>query len=213
VLSFTTLMKPTAMAYDAVSRRYLIADRSARRVSVLDEHSGQLSTFVGSQGSLGDIGGLAIDPQQGDLWVVSASGGDTALHRLQLISGRVLSTVKVSATARIVGLAWVRGAGLVAADASGQISRVSPGGHLQPIVRLEYDPAAIAADAGGRLYVSAGGSRLARFALDVRTGAREVLSLPEERIVEGGIAISGERLHLLTVRDGAYEIRTIPLKR
>jgi hypothetical protein len=213
-LSFTTLLKPSALAYDAVSRRYLIADRAARRVAVVDESSGQVSTFVGAQGALGDIGGIAIDPQQGDLWVVSSTPSGSVLHRLQLISGRVISTVPLKGSnASLVGLTFVRGGGLVAADSSGDIWRVDARGQLEQVAELEYTPRNLASDSAGRVYVSAGGPRVARFSISPRPGPREVLTLPDERVVDGGMAIAGERLHFLAERDGTYEIRTTPLKR
>lgn len=213
-LSFTTLLKPTALAYDAVSRRYLIADRAARRVAVIDENSGQVSTFVGAQGALGDIGGIAIDPQQGDLWVVTTTPGGTVLHRLQLISGRVISTVSLAGVkTSLVGLTFVRGGGLVAADSSGSLMRIDVRGRLERLGELEYAPRNLASDSAGRLYVSAGGSRVARFSIVPRPGPREVLTLPDEGVVDGGMAIVGERLHFLAERDGVYEIRTIALKR
>lgn len=213
-LSFTTLLKPSALAYDAVSKRYLIADRAARRVAVVDENSGQISTFVGAQGALGDIGGIAIDPQQGDLWVVSTTPGGTVLHRLQLISGRVISTLPLTGlSAAVVSLTFVRGGGLVAADSSGNIWRIALNGRLERIAELEYAPRSIASDSDGRLYVSAGGPRLARFPISPRPALREVLTLPDDGMVEGGMAIVGERLHFLAERDGAYEIRTITLRR
>ena len=173
-----------------------------------------MSTLAGTQAALGDIAGIAIDPQQGDLWVVSTTGGNTTLHKLQLISGRVLSTVPLSGVkVPIVALTFVRGAGLVAADSSGGLSRLSPRGRLDQMTDLEYVPRTIAADAAGRLYVSPGGSKLARFTLDPRPGPREVLRLPDDAIVDGGIAIVGDRLDFLAQRDGGYEIRSIPLKR
>jgi len=213
-LSFTTLLRPSALAYDAVSRRYLIADRAARRVAVIDENSGQVSTFVGAQGALGDIGGIAIDPQQGDLWVVTTTPGGTVLHRLQLISGRVISTVPLAGVkTSLVGLTFVRGGGLVAADSSGSLMRIDVRGRLERLGELEYAPRNLASDSAGRLYVSAGGSRVARFSIFPRPGPREVLTLPDEGVVDGGMAIVGERLHFLAERDGAYEIRTITLRR
>jgi hypothetical protein len=39
------------------------------------------------------------------------------------------------------------------------------------------------------------------------------LTLPDEGLVDGGMAIAGDRLHFLAERDGTFEIRTIPLKR
>ena len=213
-LSFTTLLKPSALAYDAVSGRYLIADRAARRVAVVDESSGQVTTLVGAQGALGEIGGIAIDPQQGDLWVVSSTPDGAALHRLQLVSGRVLSTVPLKGSnAPMVGLTFVRGSGLVGADSSGTIWRIDARGRLEQLAELEYSPTNIASDTAGRLYVSGGTSRLARFSIAPRPGAREVLTLPAEGMVAGGMAIAGGRLHFLAERDGAYEIRTVPLKR
>ncbi len=213
-LTFTTLLTPSALAYDAVSRRYVIADRSARRVAIVDENTGQVSTLAGTQAALGDIAGIAIDSQQGDLWVVSTTGADTMLHRLQLISGRVLSTVPLSGVkAPIVALTFVRGTGLVAADSSGGLSRVSARGRLDQVTDLEYIPRTIASDGAGRLYVSPGGSKLARFTIDPRPGPREVLSLPDDAVVDGGIAIVGDRLDFLAQRDGRYEIRSILLRR
>ena len=213
-LSFTTLLKPSALAYDAVSKRYLIADRAARRVAVVDESSGQVTTFVGAQGALGEIGGIAIDPQQGDLWVVSSTPDGDALHRLQLVSGRVISTVPLKGSnVPLVGLTFVRGSGLVGADSSGTIWRIDARGRLEQLAELEYSPTNIASDSAGRLYVSASTSRLARFSISPRPGAREVLTLPVEGLVSGGMAIAGGRLHFLAERDGAYEIRSVPLKR
>ena len=205
------MLKPSALAYDAVSGRYLIADRAARRVAVVDESSGQVTTLVGAQGALGEIGGIAIDPQQGDLWVVSSTPDGAALHRLQLVSGRVISTVPLKGSnAPMVGLTFVRGSGLVGADSSGTIWRIDARGRLEQLAELEYSPTNIASDTAGRLYVSGGTSRLARFSISPRPGAREVLTLPAEGVVAGGMAIAGGRLHFLAERDGAYEIRTVP---
>jgi hypothetical protein len=213
-LAFTTLLKPSSLAYDAVSKRFLIADREARRIAVVDENSSHVTTFVGAQAALGDIAGIAIYAQEGDLWIVSIASGSAVLHRLQLISGRVLSTVPLTdMKVPLVGLTFVRGSGLVAADSAGSVWRVSARGRLERLTEIEYVPRAIASDSTGRIYVSAGGSRLARFTIDPRPGPREVLTLPDGGTVDSGIAIVGERLHFLAQRDGTYEIRTIPLKR
>lgn len=213
-LSFTTLLRPTAFAYDAVSKRYVIADRDARRIAIIDENTGQVSTLAGTQAALGEIGGIAIDPQQGDLWVVSTSDGESRLHKLQLISGRVVSTIPVTGgKAPIVAMTFVRGDGLVAADASGALLRLSARGKLDRFADLEYVPRTIASDAAGRVYVSPGGSRLARFAIDPRPGAREVFTLPDEKVLDGGVAIVGDRLHILVQGESGFEIRTMPLRR
>ncbi|HVL65995.1 MAG TPA: hypothetical protein VM364_01905 [Vicinamibacterales bacterium] len=213
VVRFTTLLSPSALAYDAVSKRFIIADREARRVAVVDEHSAQVSTFVGAQGALGDIGGIAIDPQQGDLWVVSSENGRATVHKLQLISGRVLATVPLSGvSAPVVGLTFVRGAGLVLADASGTVWLVRPSGRAEKLGALEYVPRAIASDASGALYIAAGGPRLARFAVTPSFRRLGVVELEEGIPADAPFAVSGGSLHVVVRGDGDYEIRSMKIR-
>ena len=213
-LTFTTILTPTAIAYDAVSRRYVIADRGAHRVAIVDENTGQVSTLAGAQAALGEIGGIAIDPAQGDLWVISSMDDAPKLHRLQLISGRVVSAVPLSGLkSSIVGLTYVRGSGLVAADSTGALWRIGVRGRADSLGALEYVPRTLASDAAGRLYVSPGGPRLARFSIDPRPGPREILSLPDDAVVDGGVVIVGDRLHFLSRRNDQYEIRTMSVRR
>ncbi len=162
-LKFNTLLTPSAIVHDAVSKRFIIADRKARRIAVVDETTGQVATLVGAQGALGDIGGIAIDAQQGDLWVVTATEEGTVLHRMQLISGRVLSTVPLSSLkAPVTAMAFAHGTGLVVADATGTIWRVRTSGRTDKLGGMEYVPRALAADPAGRLYVAGDAPRLAR---------------------------------------------------
>lgn len=98
--------KPSALAYDAVSRRFIVGDTDVSRLGVVDEFSRQLATLAsGRSAGFGTVTAIAIDPREGDLWVASvdgASGEDVpALHRLQLISGRVLKKVAASAGAKM----------------------------------------------------------------------------------------------------------------
>lgn len=208
-LSFTTLLSPTALAYDAVSKRYLIADRQARRVAIIDENTGQVSTLAGAQARLGEINGIAIDARQGDLWVVSSADEGFSVSRLQLISGRELGAVRITGLrSNVVGVAFARGTGLVVADDQGDIWRVSPSGKTEKLGSLEYIPKAIAADPEGTLYVTAGGPRLARFSAApfrrlgiVDLGADGLAGLP--------FAVTSDRIHLVVPQAGAYEIRTV----
>lgn len=93
-LRFTTEpFVPAGLAYDTVSKRFIVADRRERKLSVVGERSQRMSNLIGAEsGGFGEIGGIAIDRREGDLWVAStAPGADGArLHKLQLISGRVL---------------------------------------------------------------------------------------------------------------------------
>jgi hypothetical protein len=208
-LAFTTLLSPTALAYDAVSKRYLIADRQARRVAIVDENTGQVSTLAGAQARLGDIRGMAIDTRQGDLWVVSSSEEGTSLSRLQLISGRELSAARISGLrAPAAGVAFVRGTGLVVSDEEGDIWRVSASGSAEKLGSLEYAPKFIAADLEGTLYVTAGGQRLARYSVSpfrrlgvIDLGAGGFAGLP--------FAVVADRIHLVVPVGGSYEIRTV----
>jgi hypothetical protein len=108
-LRFTTApFTPSGLAYDSVSRRFIVGDRNARKLAVVDEFSHHVANLASAQSSgFGDIEALEIDPRQGNLWVVSNDavpdrGGDanpksgqtgqTTLHKLQLVSGRLLAS-------------------------------------------------------------------------------------------------------------------------
>jgi hypothetical protein len=93
-IRFETLpFSPAGLAYDAVSRRFIIADRRARRLAVVDEFSRHVANLASAQSAgFGDIAAIEIDPREGDLWVVSGEGGRATLHKLQLISGRALAS-------------------------------------------------------------------------------------------------------------------------
>lgn len=212
-LSFSTVLTPGALAYDAVSKRFVIADRRARRVAIIDEHTGQVSTLVGEQGGLGEIGGMAIDPQKGDLWLVSTGDDDApALHRVQLISGRVVSSVPLKRTADPVALAFVRGAGLVLADARGVVWKVDGRGSADRLGALEYVPEAFASDASGRLYISGGAARIGRYAVSSSLKRIDTLELTEA--IPGGVpfAVVAGRLHFVVPADGRFELRSLPVK-
>lgn len=209
-LSFTTLLSPTALAYDSVSKRYLIADRQAKRIAVIDEHSGQVSTLAGALARLGEIQGIAIDSRQGDLWVVTSAEEGPSLCRLQLISGRELGAARISGiTAPVTGVAFVRGVGVVASDERGDIWRISASGKADKMGSLEYVPKGIAADVEGILYISAGGPRIARFSLTPSFRRLGVIDLSDPAF--GGIpfAVVGDSLRVIVPTGGEYEIRSM----
>jgi hypothetical protein len=107
-LRFTTApFTPAGLAYDGVSRRFIVGDRHARKLAVVDEFSHHVANLASAQSSgFGDIQALEIDVRLGNLWVVSndpASGhgsadgsgaattGKPTVHKLQLVSGRLLA--------------------------------------------------------------------------------------------------------------------------
>ena len=213
-LTFTTVLTPSALVYDVVSKRFIVADRKARRIAVIDRTTGQVSTLVGAQGDLGEIGGITIDPQQGDLWAVSsADGGAQQLHLIQLISGRVLRTVPLSGVkGQVVALAFVPDAGLIVADDSGRVVRVRPGGRSEPLAELEYVPRALAADAKGRLYVTAGGPRIARFTVGASLRRTGLVDLAPDTPPDAPFTVAEGQLHFVVAVDGGYEIRSSPIR-
>jgi hypothetical protein len=90
-------LSAVGLAYDAVSGRFIIADGRDRRLVVIGERSGRLASLAGSDAGFGDVAALEIDAQEGDLWVVSGSSQmrSSTVHKLQLISGRMLSSIQV----------------------------------------------------------------------------------------------------------------------
>ena len=209
-LSFTTLLSATALAYDGVSKRYLIADREAKRIAVIDENTGQVSMLAGAGARLGEIHGMAIDARQGDLWVVTSAEEGHSLTRLQLVSGRQLAAARISGIAApIVSVAFARGAGLVVSDQRGDIYKVASSGRAEKLASLEYVPTAIVADADGVLYVAAGGPRIARYSLTPfrRLG---VIDLEAGLLATLPFAVVRDSIHMVVPSGGGYEIRTFP---
>src|SRR5262249_4305503 len=95
-------LSSTGLAYDKVSSRFVVADARQRKLVIIDERSHSLVDLVTSASAdFFDITALEIDPLRGDLWVVSAEPSGTApdrppataLHKLQLVSGRPLIRV------------------------------------------------------------------------------------------------------------------------
>jgi hypothetical protein len=210
--SFTTILTPTALAHDAVSQRFLIADRKARRIAVVDGNTGNVATLVGAQGALGEIGGMAIDPQEGDLWVVSTGDDGRMLHKLQLISGRMLSSVPLRLEDPIAAMAHVRRVGLVVADRKGVIWRVRSDGRTDKLGALEYVPLALAADARGRLYVAAGTSRLARFAVDTTLRRIDTIEIDPSIPVDAPFVVADGALRFVVPGDGDFQLRSVNVK-
>src|SRR4051812_10280952 len=130
-------LNPFALAHDAVSRRFVLGDRRAHRLLVIDEVSHNVTTYVTAQtaGFYDDLTALTIDVPRGDLWVASARGEGreraSVVHKLQLISGRLLTEVRApdaAAPLRIVSLAVMPDGTVYALDGAGErLFRVRPG--------------------------------------------------------------------------------------
>lgn len=174
-LRFTAAASSLAgLAYDAVSRRFIVADREARRLTVVDEFSQHVANLASAQSAgFGSIAALEIDTRQGNLWVVStgtASAKDgaaqaadpslhTTLHKLQLISGRVLQSFVLPerlGAARFADVAVTPDSTVLALDDSGQriIRLRARSTDLEVAATLKDRPLTIAPASDARAYVA-----------------------------------------------------------
>jgi hypothetical protein len=150
-----------------VSRRFVLGDRKAGRLLVIDEVSHHLVNYVSaaSAGFYQDLTAFTLDARRGDLWVVSANGDPASaasvLHKLQLVSGRGLLEVKTAPAVtpvRLVDVAVAPDGTVYALDAiDSRIFRLRPGARaLELAIRLEArQPTALTAADDRVLYVAA----------------------------------------------------------
>jgi hypothetical protein len=132
----------TGLSYDAVSGRFIIGDSKDRRLLVVGERSGRLASLAGVDAGFDAVSAFEIDTVEGDLWVVSASSESrtSRLHKLQLISGRVLASIQSAAEegpSRFTDVA-VTPQSILVLDAEGRrIYRVAKKGRvLEMVARL-----------------------------------------------------------------------------
>lgn len=175
-------IEPHGLARDAVSRRFVVGDRRGRRLLVIDEVSRHVVTYVSaaSAGFYDEVTAFTIDGRRGDLWVASvnrgAAGSSSILHKLQLVSGRLLTDVEPAAAAgavRFVDVTVAPDGTVYALDAGGaRIFRLRAGTRaLDVVMRLDAaNPSAITAADDRVLYVAAD-QGIVRIDLGARTAA------------------------------------------
>jgi len=149
------------MAYDSASRRFVLGDRRLNKLIVADEVFDQVNDLIGAlAGGFGSLTALAIDSRRGDLWVTSrATDGGAWIHRLQLVSGRLLSTVEVPDEWRPVDVTDVAvddGGTLLLLDAAGSrlLWRRGDAGTLQRAISLGVTRPTSLALNGTRAYIA-----------------------------------------------------------
>src|SRR5262245_10105556 len=151
---------PGGLAYDSVSRRFLVGDLSARKVLVVGEGSDHVEDMVRADSArFQDVTAIEIDRRRGDLWVVStgSTDGTGALHKLQLISGRMLGVFEAATELKPVRFADVTvtpsGTVLVLDDVGRRVLGFRPKGKtLAAVIRLEVEaPTGLAASGDGEV--------------------------------------------------------------
>ena len=159
----SSITSPTAIAYDAVSARFVIASGGSDSLQVLSENSGNATNLV-SDGWSGNatVSAVAIDHRRGDLWVAEHSDDRATLHRLQLISGRQLETIAPPADAGTVALAALAVApdAVFALDTSGRriFTATAKATTLRSFIQLrDINPTGLAFSRGALYVAHAGG--------------------------------------------------------
>jgi hypothetical protein len=124
------------LAHDSVSRRFIVGDPSVNKLVVVDEVFNRVNDLVGAaSGGFFGLRALEIDGRRGDLWVAN-SGAERrpAVHKLQLVSGRVLFELPLPADfgdAFFEDLAVASSGAVLIVDSRGRrLLRVPPGGRV-----------------------------------------------------------------------------------
>ena len=211
---------PVGLAHDAVSRRFVLGDRKAHRLIVIDEVSHNVVNYVSAAlaGLYDDLTGFTIDARRGDLWVVSAKGEAQAsasvLHKLQLVSGRTLIEARAPDAAvpvRFVGVTVTPDGTVYALDAmDSRIFRLRPGSRaLESLMRLDARRTTALTAADDRTLYVAAEKGLVRVDVSARTAAAvtsaEALTNFESLAWRAGALIGVER-----VADSSLVVR-VPL--
>jgi hypothetical protein len=197
------------LAYDAVSDRFVFADRVGRRLIVVAKGSDHASDFVRADSAgFHQVSAIEIDTRRGDLWVASSIPADGAgsLHKLQLVSGRPLKSFTAGGDlgpVNFVDLAVTAAGAVLVLDAAGkQLLMLRPGGTaLERVVRMETeDLASVAAGEDEGIAYVAHRDGISRVDLRAKTVAR--LSAPKTVSLEHIERIRWTRRALIAVRVG-----------
>jgi hypothetical protein len=159
-----SLVRPVALDYDAVSRRFVFADESTETLKIVDQLSGKAVNLV-SRGWSGEFRttALIIDPRRGDLWVAGIDNANddvrSALHRVQLVSGRLLYSVPFPADTaiRVTDLAMVGDTTLCLDRQGRRIYELTPGSktfRLRAQLPTDIDPLSLAPADDAIVYVA-----------------------------------------------------------
>jgi hypothetical protein len=192
------------LGYDAVSGRFIVGDRNDRRLLVVGERSGRVASLAGVDAGFDEVSAFEIDAVEGDLWVVSSSSQSrsSTLHKLQLISGRVLTSIPLSpeeGPGRFTDVAVTPQSILVLDGEGRRVYRVAKKGRtLEMVVRLaapECSSLAPASDGSAYLAYDRGILRV-----DLTTRAMTVVEPAPQTSLEGLRWIRWHRGSLIAIQ-------------
>ena len=157
----TTTMNPVGLAYDSASRRFVVGDGDGNKLMVADEVFDHVNDLIGAASAgFGRLSAVEIDTRRGDLWVTSSDGnGAASIHKLQLVSGRVLSQIAVPSELQpmvISDFAVIDDGRLVLVDSrEARLLRVTTaGGRFEPPLALHVSAPSSVAPANDVTYVA-----------------------------------------------------------
>lgn len=159
--SMLASIQPAGLAHDAVSRRFIVGDRRENKLVIFDDVFKRATDMVGAHSAgFFALSAVEIDHRRGDLWVANSSGSRGAsLHKLQLVSGRVLFELEVPeemGAAAFVDAAILSDGHVLLLDAEGKrLLGVSPATReFQRAATLEAEALASIASMDGHVYVA-----------------------------------------------------------
>jgi hypothetical protein len=208
------------LAYDAVSGRFIVGDRQEHRLAVIGERSRRVASLAGADGSFGEIAAFEIDVREGDLWVVSSpagsklSPGAPTVHKLQLISGRQLSSIALaaeSAPARFADVA-VGVSSIFILDNSGRrlFRAAKKGRSLETAVRLAAADVASVAPASDTIVYAAYDQGILR--VDVATRSMSVVDSVQRSDLAGLTWIRWHRGSIIGAQKAGDRYRIVRIR-
>ncbi|MGB2715217.1 MAG: hypothetical protein WBC51_13625 [Vicinamibacterales bacterium] len=204
---------PAGLVYDAVSRRFIIGNRNENNLIVYDDVFKRATNMVGAE-SAGFYGlsAIEIDTQRGDLWVANSSVARGAtLHKLQLVSGRVLFELPLPGDlgpATLVDAAVRTDGQVLLLDSQGRrLLAVSPAHRaVERVMSIDVEAPVSLALSNGKFAFVAHREGLLRVDLSTRTAVR-VRSAPT-----GLIRIRTAGKSLVAVQAGEKGLRLVRLR-
>lgn len=199
------------VVYDGVSHRFVFGDRHGRKLRVVGEGLDAAVDLVRADSAgFYDVRALDIDTRRGDLWVASGEAdGDAALHLVQLISGRPLRRLPLSAGARPVDLAVVPGGDVFVLGSGGEVWRARPGAESASRAFAVETTAAssLALSRNGAVVHVAHAGGIAR--VDAASGRAAALQAPEGVRLEGFERLRPHRDGLVGLQAGPDGMRKV----